>query len=117
MTEFVKISESGIISFVGVPDGMEAHEIGAEYVEFYSRPIGRKRYGILCDEVGRLKNRPITAVWGDGTPAFYGDLLIGSLTSVGEFGALRAGDLFTITHRIVTAEFGGKKRTVLRVGE
>lgn len=117
MTEFVKISESGIITYIGVPDSKEAEEISAKYVEFYSRHIGRKIYGILCDEDGRLRNRPITAVWPDGTPAFWGDILVGSLTAVGEFGTLRAGDLFNISNRIISIEINGQMRNVLRVGE
>lgn len=117
MTDFIKISESGIISYIEVPDGKEAEEISAKYVEFYSRHIGRKTYGILCDEDGRLRNRPITAVWPDGTPAFWGDILVGSLTAVGEFGSLRAGHLFHISDRIISIEIDGQIRNVLRVGE
>lgn len=111
MAEYVLLKEDGRVRFVTVPPKEEAKAIGAEYVEYYTRHISGKRYGILCDEDGITNNRPITAVYEDGRIAFVGDLLIGRIDKAGEFGALRAGDLFNIGQSIVTHQINHAFRT------
>ena len=87
-----RISEDGSYGPMNVRDDLAALQdaVRAEYIDIVGRCIGpeRRSYAIVCDDVGGLNGRDVTAIHRNN-PVLAGDLLV--LRNGGE------GDLESLT--------------------
>lgn len=76
--------KTGKVSIKDVDDDFRALQqiIDADFFEIARRKIGRKTYAIICDDIGLLKNRRITAI----NLGYSEDILVGSLFICNELG-------------------------------
>lgn len=104
-----------------VSEDQLAETIGAEYFEIYHRLIGkeRRKFVIICDEIGRVKGRAPTALRGPifWTSVFCGDILICSEDSNGNLISLKPEDVSYLERYIVGVEFDGRLVPMLEVEE
>lgn len=70
-----------LVSVETVDDNHIAEAIGADYAELYHRRVGeeRKEYVIICDGIGRIRERAPTAIVRTAempVVSFVGDILV-----------------------------------------
>ncbi|MCI2075180.1 MAG: hypothetical protein LKJ94_05730 [Candidatus Methanomethylophilus sp.] len=108
-----------LVSVETVDDDHLAEAIGAGYAELYHRRVGkeRKEYVIVCDEIGRIRERAPTAIVRTAempVVSFVGDILV-CKDSGDDLASITAEDAAYLLTSMIVCTYKGAQIACLEV--